>query len=122
PSAIGSVKEMSVRALSDSETFCTIMSMLTCASATVWKICAARPGSSGTLTTVILASLASWATPAMIGSSMVSVPSVSGGRTHVPSFEVQEERTRMGISERGAYATHHEWRIVAPHAAPTNTT
>ena len=106
-----------MREVSVSETFCTIMSMLTWASATVVKIWAARPGSSGTPTTVILASLASWATPAMIGSSMVSVPSVSGGRTHVPSFEEKEERTWMGISKRRAYSTHRRWRILAPLAA-----
>ncbi len=62
---------MSVRPVAAAETFWTIMSMLIPASATAVKMSAAFPASSGTPTMVILASLRSWATPAMIGASMV---------------------------------------------------
>ena len=73
------------------ETFWTIMSMLTSARATASNRRAAEPGTSGTPMTVILASERSWATPAMMGSSMVS-PSVSP-TTHVPSSPEKDERT-----------------------------
>ena len=76
PSALGSVNVMSVRCVAAAETFCTIMSMLTCASATVSKMAAASPGRSGTPTTVTLASLRSCATPEMIGCSTSSSPSL----------------------------------------------
>ncbi len=71
PSEEGNVNEMSVSPVAAAETFCTIMSMLMPASATAVKMSAALPASSGTPTTVILASLRSWATPAMMGASMV---------------------------------------------------
>ena len=54
------------------DTFCTIMSMFALVVATMVKICAALPGTSGTPTTVIFASLRSVATPVMIGSSTFS--------------------------------------------------
>ncbi len=64
-----------------SETFCTIMSMLTASSASAVKIRAAMPGLSGTRLTTSLPSPRSWATPEMITSSTDS----SFARTHVPS-------------------------------------
>ena len=77
PSSRGSVNEMSVRPVAAAETFCTTMSMLTSAAASASKIRAASPTLSGTPTTVILASLRSWATPAMMACS-ISSPSVVG--------------------------------------------
>lgn len=74
-SLAGSVKEMSVRPVAAADTFCTIMSMLISASASVRKMAAASPTLSGTPTTVILASLRSCATPEMMGCS-TSVPSL----------------------------------------------
>ena len=59
-----------MRLVAAAETFCTIMSRLICASASAVKMRAASPTLSGTPTTVILASLRSWATPAMIAASM----------------------------------------------------
>ncbi len=59
PSAFGRVNEMSVRPVAAAETFCTIMSMFAPVLATILKISAALPGTSGTPTTVILASLRS---------------------------------------------------------------
>ena len=47
PSVAGSVKEMSVRPVAATDTFCTIMSMLTPAAATTSKMRAALPGTSG---------------------------------------------------------------------------
>ena len=64
--------------------------------ATSVKIAAALPGTSGTPTTVILASLRSWATPAMMACSMV-LPSVGSSTTHVPSSWENEERTWIGM-------------------------
>ncbi len=88
---------MSVRLVATAETFCTIMSMLVSAPATVSKIRAASPGLSGTPTTVILASLRSCATPEMIACSMLSdSPSSFASTTHVPSFCENEERTWTG--------------------------
>lgn len=101
PSVLGSVKEMSVRPVSVADTFWTIMSMLASDAATAWKISAALPFWSGTPTTVILASLRSCATPAMIGASTAS-PSRPRGPgwsvTIVPSFGVKEDRTWIGMS------------------------
>ncbi len=71
PSDFGRVNEMSVRLVAAADTFCTIMSTFALAFATILKICAALPGTSGTPTTVILASLRSVATPEMMGSSTV---------------------------------------------------
>ncbi|MCY1312139.1 hypothetical protein D9M70_625340 [compost metagenome] len=92
-----------MRLVAAAETFCTIMSMLICASATARKIAAASPGLSGTPTTVILAWLRSWATPVMIAASMDPSPSVgtatsSALTTQVPSFSEKDERTWMGMS------------------------
>ena len=80
----GSVKEMSVRPVAATETFCTIMSMFTPALATTSKMRAALPGTSGTPTTVILASLRSCATPAMIGCSTISPSAAGSSVTKVP--------------------------------------
>ncbi len=86
---MGSVKEMSVRSVAP-ETFCTIMSMLTSASATARKIMAASPGLSGTPTTVTRASERSCATPLMMACSMGS-PVIS-----VPGLLENDERTTSG--------------------------
>ena len=59
---------------------------------------AASPTLSGTPTTVILASLRSWATPAMIACSMASSPGCGSGMIQVPSFWEKEERTWTGMS------------------------
>ena len=66
---------MSVLAVSAADTFWTIMSMLSPASAIAPKILAAMPTRSGTPTIVILASLRPWAMPAMIGASTAPSPS-----------------------------------------------
>jgi len=101
PSVRGRVKEMSVRLVAAAETFCTIMSRLICASASASKIRAASPTLSGTPTTVILASLVSWATPAMMGCSMLSPLLCSSARgsstTQVPSSWLNDERTWIGM-------------------------
>ena len=91
PSDMGSVNEMSVRPVSTAETFCTIMSIFASVPATIVKICAALPGTSGTPTTVILASPRSTAIPEIIASSTTS-PSF-GLITRVPGLLLNEERT-----------------------------
>ena len=59
---------------------------------------AASPTLSGTPTTVILASLRSWATPAMMACSMSVSSSVRSSATiQVPSFWEKEERTWTGM-------------------------
>ena len=110
---------MSVRPVSDAETFWTIMSMLISARATAWKISAAMPARSGTPTTVILASLRSCATPAMIGASTGSPSGPCRGLSviQVPSCGENDERTWIGMSKRRAYSTQRRCRILAPHAA-----
>ncbi len=85
PSALGRVKEMSVRPVEAADTFCTIMSMLISASEIVRKIAAASPGLSGTPTTVILASEVSCATPEMMAcSTFLSPCSIGSLLTQVP--------------------------------------
>ena len=96
PSEAGSVNEMSVRPVAATDTFCTIMSMLTPDPATTSKMRAALPGTSGTPTTVILASLRSCATPAMIGCSTVSPSSAGWSVTSVPLCVLNDERTWIG--------------------------
>ena len=94
-----------MRLVAAAEMFCTIMSRLICASARASKMRAASPTLSGTPTTVILASLRSWATPAMMGCSMVSPslgpagPGLSCGSltTQVPSSWLNDERTWIGM-------------------------
>ena len=88
---------MSVRAVAAAETFWTTMSMLTPVVARASKMRAASPILSGTPTTVILASLRSWATPEMMACSMASSFSLGAGRTHVPSLVEKDERTWMGM-------------------------
>ncbi len=88
-SLLGSVKEMSVRSVAP-ETFCTIMSMLTSASATARKIMAASPGLSGTPTTVTRASVRSCATPLMMACSTAS-PVIK-----VPGLFENDDRTTNG--------------------------
>jgi hypothetical protein len=92
---------MSVRLVAATETFWTIMSRLICARASASKIVAASPTLSGTPTTVILASLRSWATPAMIAASMVPswrASSLMLPFTTVPSSWLNEDRTWIGMS------------------------
>ena len=86
-----------MRAVAAAETFCTTMSMLTSVAASASKMRAASPTLSGTPTTVILASLRSWATPAMIACSISSSPDLLSGMTQVPSFWEKEERTWIGM-------------------------
>jgi hypothetical protein len=95
------------------------MSMLIAASAQVWKIAAAMPGWSGTPTTVILASLRSWATPAMMGASTGS-PSAGWSVTIVPSFAEKELRTWIGMSKRRAYSTLRRCSTLDPDAASSS--
>ena len=59
-----------MRPVAAAEMFCTTMSRLTSTAASASKMRAASPTLSGTPTTVILASLRSWATPAMMACSM----------------------------------------------------
>ncbi len=98
PSVLGRVNDTSVRPVCAADTFWTIMSMLTPARATSWKMAAALPGTSGTPTTVILASLRSCATPAMMACSMVGS---SGSNmlpvTVVPVRSENELRTCTGM-------------------------
>jgi hypothetical protein len=90
-SEMGSVKEMSVRSVAP-ETFCTIMSMLTSASATARNRAAASPGLSGTPTTVTRASVRSCATPLMMAFSMTS----DSRTTRVPGLLENDDRTTSG--------------------------
>ena len=84
-----------------SDTFCTIMSTLTSASARDRNSVAATPGRSGTPVTVILASESSACTARMSASSM----SGSSSMTHVPGSQVKAERTWSGTLWRWAYST-----------------
>ena len=87
-SALGSVNEMSVAP--SAETFCTIMSMFTPASASARNSRAATPGRSGTLRTVAFASEVSCVTPDTIAFSSTSSPS---SPIHVPSLSLKADRT-----------------------------
>ena len=84
-----------MRLVAAAETFWTIMSRLIWASASVSKMRAASPTLSGTPTTVILASLRSCATPAMMACSMVALSSMS--EIQVPLSLLNDERTWMGM-------------------------
>jgi hypothetical protein len=95
PSARDSVNETSVRPV-EPDTFWTIMSMLTSASAIARKMPAASPGLSGTPTTVTRASDRSWATPEMIACSTSSSSGMP--TTQVPSRSENDERTWTGTS------------------------
>ena len=119
PSARGRVNEMSVRPVLAAEMFCTIMSMLIPAVAITRKILAASPTTSGTPTTVILASLRSCATPEMIGCSIAGSSSAfwPGSLTQVPARWLNEDRTWIGMSYRRAYSTQRSWSTLAPQAA-----
>ncbi len=84
---------MSVRPGAAAETFCTIMSTFAPDFATILKMSAALPGTSGTPMTVILAWLRSVATPATMGSSMAPLSGTSAdvfeaSSTQVPSPEL----------------------------------
>ena len=89
---------MSVRPVVAAEMFCTIMSMLMPAAATVRKICAATPTLSGTPATVIFASLRSCATPEMIACSTpaASVSSLAS-LIVVPVRLLNDDLTWIGI-------------------------
>ena len=118
PSVLGSVNEMSVRPVPSVDTFCTIMSILLSAPATVSKILAATPGSSGTPTIVIFASLRSCATPVIIACSTgrSSIDPV----TIVPGLVEYDERTRIGSPDRRAYSTLRRCSTFAPQAASSS--
>ena len=91
---------MSVRPVAAAEMFWTTMSMLTSPEASASKMRAASPTLSGTPTTVILASLRSWATPAMMACSISVSPwelTVGSATTQVPSFCEKEDRTWTGM-------------------------
>jgi hypothetical protein len=79
---------------------------------------AALPGTSGTSTIVILASLRSCATPAMIGCS-IGAPSTSSvaSVTRVPVWAENDERTCTGTAYRRAYSTQRSISTFAPLAA-----
>ena len=87
---------MSVRPAPSWLMFCSTMSMLISASATVRKIRAAMPGVSGTPMTVILASERSCATPVMIACS-TGISSIEPV-TSEPGLSLYELRTRSGTS------------------------
>ena len=70
------------------------MSRLIWASASASKMRAASPTLSGTPTTVILASLRSCATPAMIACSISSTPR---SVIQVPVFWLNDDRTWIGM-------------------------
>ena len=108
-SARGTVNEMSVWPAV--ETFCTIMSTFTPASARSRKTVAATPGRSGTCSIVTFASDVSCVTPEMIACSIDSVASIdaSSSVTQVPGAQVKLERTwtltwwlRANSTERSA--------------------
>ena len=89
------------------ETFCTIMSMLTPASASARKMRAAMPGRSGTASTVAFASEVSCVTPEMIAFSSTRF---SSSPIHVPSLSPNAERTWSGTPYLRAISTdlrHH---------------
>jgi hypothetical protein len=113
-SLLGSVKEMSVRSVAP-DTFCTIMSMLTSASATARKMLAASPGLSGTPTTVTRASDRSCATPLMMAASTSGSWVIS-----VPGLLENDDRTTSGTEYRRAYSTQRRCRILAPDAASSS--
>ena len=94
------------------------MSMLISAAATVAKMRAASPGSSGTPTIVIFASLRSCATPVMSACSTgrSSIEPV----TMVPGLVVYDERTWIGMPDRRAYSTQRSISTLAPHAASSS--
>ena len=111
-SVFGSVNEMSVAP--SAETFCTIMSMLTPASASARKRRAAMPGLSGTASTVAFASEVSCVTPEMIAfSSTRSFSSL----IHVPSLSLNAERTWIGTPYLRAISTDLAIITRAPVAA-----
>src|SRR6266508_1084136 len=110
-SSFGSVNEMSV--CPSAETFWTIMSTFTPASARGRKTRAAIPGRSGTPRIVAFASEVSCAIPEMIARSSDS-PSVT---TRVPSASENDERTCSGTPWFRAYSTERSIKTFAPHAA-----
>ncbi len=119
PSALGSVKEMSVRPVDAADTFCTTMSMLTSESAIARKMRAASPGLSGTPTTVTFASEVSCATPEMIACSIGWSPCGSL-LTHVPFSPENEERTWIGMLYRRAYSTQRCSSTLDPELASSS--
>ena len=88
-SVFGSVNVMLVAP--SSETFCTIMSMFTPASASARNTRAATPGWSGAPRMTTFASDVSWVTPEMIAFSSIAS---SSSPIQVPSPSTKVERTR----------------------------
>ena len=95
------------------EVFCTIMSTLTCRSASPRNSRAASPGRSGTPMTVTLASVTSWVTAVTIACSMVS----SSSTTQVPGSQVKLERTCSGTPWLRANSTDRRLSTRPPVAA-----
>ena len=116
---------MSVRPVAAADTFCTIMSTFAPDFATILKISAALPGTSGTPMIVIFAWLRSVATPATIGSS-ISSPSppagsvMPGPSTQVPSPELNVDRAWISTPWRRAYSTARMYSTFAPLAASSS--
>ena len=108
-----------MRPVATAETFCTIMSMLMPAAATMPKIRAASPTRSGTPTTVIFASLRSCATPEIMACSIPasSDSSVACPMTQVPVLSLNDDLTWTGTPYRRAYSTHRGTSTFAPDAA-----
>ncbi len=88
------MNDTSVRPVPLVETFCTIMSRFSSASASTRNRVAAWPGLSGTPTTVTLASLRSCATPEMMACS--TGRSSIAPATSVPARFENDERTWIG--------------------------
>src|SRR4051794_273980 len=109
-SSFGSVNEMSV--CPAAETFCTIMSTLTPASARSRNTRAAMPGWSGTPRIVAFASDVSCAIPEMIARSSDS----SWLTTRVPSASENDERTCSRMPWLRAYSTERSISTFAPPA------
>jgi hypothetical protein len=93
------------------ETFWTIMSTRTPASASGRKTRAAIPGRSGTPKIVTFASELSWAMPEMIACSIASSLSI-----HVPSSPEKEERTWRRTRWLRASSTARSMRTFDPQA------
>ena len=101
------------------ETFCTIMSMLTSASATARKIAAASPGLSGTPTTVIRASLT---VVRDAGDDRLLHQFLLGYADDPGAVAVGERRTDMDRVRRSGGRTRRSaaCRIFAPQAASSS--
>ena len=98
------------------ETFCTIMSTLTLASARSRNTVAATPGRSGTCSIVTFASDESCVTPEMIACSIDSIEG-SSFVIHVPGAQLKLERTWIFTSWLRANSTDRSASTRPPVAA-----